>query len=164
MVDIKIYETFCKICDTPLIVYATEECPKEILEQHLNNTICDKCKKIRKLEAKKIEKQREKIGKEINQLIKEEQQQCDRVDKFLFSFLDRIIEWLTIGSILYILLSGGLSITNLATIIITFMWRILVGIFLIDIAFRIKKKYSKKYYTLLKELERLKEERVSLYR
>jgi len=163
MIDIVHHKTFCKICDTPLIVYATEECPKEILEQHLNNAICDECKRIRKLEAEKIEKQREKIGKEISQLIKKEQQQCDRVDKFLFSFLDRIIEWLTIGSILYISLSRGLSITNLATIIIIFMWRILVGIFLIEISFRIKKKYNKKYYTLLKELERLKEEKRSLY-
>ena len=167
MVGIKIYETFCKICDAPLIVYATEECPKEVLENRLNNAICDKCKRIRKLEAEKIEKQREKIGKEISQLIKEEQQQYDRVDKF-YSRLDKIIEWLTIGSILYVLFGRSPSIINLAIIIIIFTTRILIGMFLIDKMIekqkQIREKYSKEYYILLKELERLKEERVSLYR
>ena len=167
MIDTVYHKTFCKICKTPLVVYATEECPKEILEQHLNNTICDKCKKIRKLEAEEIEKQREKIGKEISQLIKEEQQQYDRVDKF-YSRLDKIIEWLTIGSILYVLFGRSPSIINLAIIIIIFMTRILIGMFLIDRMIekrkQIKEKYSKEYYILLKKLEHLKEEKVRLYR
>ena len=110
------------------------------------------------IDIKKAEKRKRVVDK-ISQLIKEEQQQYDKVDKF-YSRLDKIIEWLTIGSILYVLFGRNPSIINMVMIIIIYMSRILIGAFLIDKVIekqkQIKEKYSKKcvkYYTLLEELE-----------
>ena len=166
MSNAKYHKTFCKLCGAPLVLRASDEAPKDYIRRILDNAICDKCKERRKQYREALNKHIKEVASKMNHVVREEQHQHDKVAKF-YSRLDNVIEWLTILSIVCVMLVNmsnavfgkrPLAIT-FAAIIIVFMIRILIGMFLVDMQVKkqdsIKKEYDKKYAYPSKELKRL---------
>jgi len=163
--DVKYHKTFCKLCGAPLVLRASDEAPKDYIRRVLDNAICDKCKKRRKQYIEALNKQIKEVASKMSYIVREEQHQRDKVAKF-YSHLDNAITWLTILGIFCVILINmlhtvlsGRPFATFAEIIIVFMIRILIDMFLVGMQVKkqdsIRKEYNEKYTYLSKELKRL---------